>query len=111
MARPASCRLGPTSSRLLGLDTVMHVAEYLAESYGEERFYISKGMQKLVAEGKLGAKTGGDGFYDPQGQPNLPGDAAPDVGELGDLLRSKAFVEACLCWRRASPPTATSTSG
>ncbi len=81
---------------LLGLDTVMHVAEYLAESYGEDRFYISKGMQKLVSEGKLGAKTGGEGCYDPQGQPNLPGDAAPDVDELGDLLRSKAFVEACL---------------
>ena len=59
---------------LLGLDTVMHVAEHLAESYGEERFYMPKGMQKLVAEGKLGAKTGGDGFYNPQGEPNLQGD-------------------------------------
>src|SRR3954452_14417583 len=50
---------------LLGLDTVLHVAEHLVESYGEERFYVPKGMQKLVAEGKLGAKTGGDGFYGP----------------------------------------------
>jgi len=48
---------------LLGLDTVLHVAEHLVESYGEERFYVPKGMQKLVANGKLGAKTGGDGFY------------------------------------------------
>ncbi len=47
---------------MLGLDTVLHVAEYLNESYGD-RFYVPKGMQKLVADGKLGAKSGGDGFY------------------------------------------------
>ncbi len=81
---------------LLGLDTVLHVAEHLVESYGEERFYAPKGMQKLVAEGKLGAKTGGDGFYDPQGEPNLPGDADPDVAELVELLSLKTFLEACL---------------
>ena len=52
---------------LLGLDTVLHVAEHLHESYGEERFYAPEGMRRLVSEGKLGAKTGGDGFYDPQG--------------------------------------------
>src|SRR5437660_5371955 len=62
---------------LLGLDTVLHVAEHLVESYGEERFYVPKGMQRLVADGRLGAKTGGDGFYDPQGEPNIPGDGDP----------------------------------
>ncbi len=51
---------------LLGLDTVLHVAEHVADAYGDERFYVPKGMQKLVSEGKLGAKTGGDGFYEPQ---------------------------------------------
>jgi enoyl-CoA hydratase/3-hydroxyacyl-CoA dehydrogenase len=81
---------------LLGLDTILHVAEHLVESYGEERFYVPKGMQKLVAEGKLGAKTGGDGFYDPQGEPNLPGDADPDIAELVELLSLKTFLEACL---------------
>ncbi len=81
---------------LLGLDTVLHVAEHLAESYGPERFYVPKGMQKLVSEKKLGAKTGGDGFYSPQGEPNLPGDAEPDIGELVELLTLKTFVEACL---------------
>jgi len=81
---------------LLGLDTVLHVAEHLIESYGEERFYVPKGMQKLVADGKLGAKTGGDGFYDPQGNPNLPGDAEPDIDELVELLSLKTFLEACL---------------
>jgi len=81
---------------LLGLDTVLHVAEHLVESYGEERFYVPKGMQKLVADGKLGAKTGGDGFYDPQGEPNVPGDAEPDVAELVELLSLKTLLEACL---------------
>jgi enoyl-CoA hydratase / 3-hydroxyacyl-CoA dehydrogenase len=81
---------------LLGLDTVLHVAEHLVESYGEERFYVPKGMQKLVADGKLGAKTGGDGFYDPQGEPNIPGDGEPDVDELVELLSLKTFLEACL---------------
>ncbi len=81
---------------LLGLDTVLHVAEHLAESYGDERFYVPAGMQKLVSERKLGAKTGGDGFYDPQGEPNVPGEAEPDVEQLVELLSLKTFIEACL---------------
>jgi 3-hydroxyacyl-CoA dehydrogenase len=47
---------------LLGLDTVLHVATHLEESYGE-RFYVHPGMKQLVAEGHLGAKTG-KGFYE-----------------------------------------------
>src|SRR3954447_16596387 len=80
---------------LLGLDTVYHVAEHLHESYGE-RFYLPRGMGNLVQQGKLGAKTGGDGFYDPEGNANLDGDADPDIGELVELLTLKTFVEACL---------------
>ncbi len=47
---------------LLGLDSVLHVAEYLRESYGD-RFFVHKQMQELVAAGNLGAKTG-KGFYE-----------------------------------------------
>ena len=47
---------------LLGLDTVVHVAEHLRESYGD-RFFVHKQMQELVAAGNLGAKTG-KGFYE-----------------------------------------------
>lgn len=79
---------------LLGLDTVLHVAEYLQASYGD-RFYVSPGMQRLVAEGKLGAKTGGSGFYT-DGVPNLEGDGEADGEELANLLKLKSFVEACL---------------
>jgi enoyl-CoA hydratase/3-hydroxyacyl-CoA dehydrogenase len=81
---------------LLGLDTVLHVAEHLQGSYGEDRFYVPKGMQKLVAEGKLGAKAGGEGFYGPDGSANLGGDGEPDVGELVELLSLKTLIEACL---------------
>jgi len=81
---------------LLGLDTVLHVAEHLLESYGEERFYVSEGMRRLVSEGKLGAKTGGDGFYRAQGEANLEGASEPDVAELVELLSLKSLHEACL---------------
>ncbi len=81
---------------LLGLDTVLHVAEHLAESYGPERFYVPKGMQKLVSQGKLGAKTVGDGFYGPDGTANLEGEGEPDVPALVEALTLKTFVEACL---------------
>jgi 3-hydroxyacyl-CoA dehydrogenase len=47
---------------LLGLDTVLHVAEHLNESYGD-RFFVSERMRELVAAGDLGAKTG-KGFYE-----------------------------------------------
>jgi 3-hydroxyacyl-CoA dehydrogenase len=47
---------------LLGLDTVLHVAEHLRDSYGE-RFYVSSEMKKLVEAKNLGAKSG-KGFYD-----------------------------------------------
>jgi enoyl-CoA hydratase/3-hydroxyacyl-CoA dehydrogenase len=78
---------------LLGLDTVYHVAEHLNASYGD-RFYVPKGMGKLVQEGKLGAKTGGEGFYK-DGEPNLPGDADPPEN-LAELQGLAALREACL---------------
>ncbi len=79
---------------LLGLDTVYHVAEHLNESYGDS-FYVHQGMKKLVEEGKLGAKTGGSGFYE-NGEPQIEGDAEPNGEELAELMSLKALVEACL---------------
>jgi enoyl-CoA hydratase/3-hydroxyacyl-CoA dehydrogenase len=78
---------------MLGLDTTLHVAEHLKESYGES-FYVHKGMKKLVKEGKLGAKSGGEGFYK-DGEPQIKGDADPDPEELTDLFALKSLVEAC----------------
>jgi enoyl-CoA hydratase/3-hydroxyacyl-CoA dehydrogenase len=79
---------------MLGLDTVLHVAEHLKDSYGDS-FYVHEGMSKLVADGKLGAKSGGDGFYK-DGEPQIEGDADADGEELANLWTSKALVEACL---------------
>ncbi len=79
---------------LLGLDTVLHVAEHLQESYGSESFYVHQGMKALVAAGELGAKTG-KGFYD-NGQPRSEGEVEFDHDELTQRFVLKAFVEACL---------------
>ena len=51
-------------------------------------------MKKLVAEGKLGAKSGGSGFYE-NGEPQIEGDAEPDGEALAELMSLKALVEAC----------------
>jgi 3-hydroxyacyl-CoA dehydrogenase len=45
-----------------GLDTTLKVAQDLADAYGD-RFYVHSGMEALVAEGRLGAKSG-KGFYE-----------------------------------------------
>jgi 3-hydroxyacyl-CoA dehydrogenase len=49
-------------SDLLGLDTILHVAEHLRDSYGD-RFYVSSKIKELVEAGDLGQKTG-KGFYE-----------------------------------------------
>jgi enoyl-CoA hydratase / 3-hydroxyacyl-CoA dehydrogenase len=79
---------------LLGLDTVLHVAEHLADSYGDG-FYVHKGLQKLVGEGKLGAKSGGEGFFK-EGEQTIPGEAEPDAEELVAMFTGRALIEACL---------------
>ncbi len=79
---------------LLGLDTVLHVAEHLQESYGPESFYVHQGMKAYVEAGDLGAKTG-KGFYD-NGEPRSEGETEFDHDELTQRFVLKAFVEACL---------------
>jgi len=78
---------------LLGLDTVLHVAEHLHRSYGES-FYVHQGLRGLVADGKLGAKSGGEGFFS-DGEQTIPGDAEPDTEELVAMFSCRALIEAC----------------
>ena len=80
---------------VVGLDTVIHVAENMRDAYGE-RFYVPSNVQQLVAEGKLGAKTDNNGVYGPDGSVNLPGSAEPNIEELVEKLVLKTFVEAAL---------------
>jgi 3-hydroxyacyl-CoA dehydrogenase len=49
---------------LLGLDTVVAVAEHMRECYGD-RFHVHEAMREHVDAGRLGAKTG-QGFYEHQ---------------------------------------------
>jgi len=56
--------IGPLKlSDLVGLDVRMHIGEYLAKELGNPAFEPPALMRKMVAEGRLGKKTG-RGFYD-----------------------------------------------
>ena len=57
--------MGPlTLSDLIGLDTLLAIGEVLREAFpGDPRHEAPALLRELVAEGKLGKKTGG-GFYD-----------------------------------------------
>jgi len=80
---------------VVGLDTVIHVAENMRDAYGE-RFYVPENISALVAEGKLGAKTDNNGVYTPDGGLNIDDDNEPDIGEIVEKLVLKTFVEAAL---------------
>jgi 3-hydroxybutyryl-CoA dehydrogenase len=47
---------------LVGLDVRLNIAEYLFERLGSERFRPPDILRRMVADGKLGKKTG-EGFY------------------------------------------------
>ncbi len=78
---------------MLGLDTVLHVAEHLHEALGE-RFHVHAGMRELVAKGELGVKSG-RGFYE-GGAPRSAGSEEFDAEALAERFALKALVECCL---------------
>ena len=93
--RPTSRRWARSSSSTCSASTPSCTSPSTCTSPTATRFYVHEGMQKLVADGKLGAKSGGEGFYK-DGEPQIEGDAEPDGEELAELLKLKALVEACL---------------
>jgi 3-hydroxybutyryl-CoA dehydrogenase len=55
--------MGPLRlSDLIGLDTVVSIGEVLHRAFGDARYEAPTMLRSLVAEGKLGRKTG-EGFY------------------------------------------------
>ena len=96
---------------LLGLDTVLHVAEHLRESYGDSLLRPRGHAASWSPRASSGAKTGGSGFYE-DGEPQIPGDAEPDGEALAELMKLKARGRGLpACSRRASARCARSTSG
>jgi 3-hydroxybutyryl-CoA dehydrogenase len=56
--------MGPLKlTDLVGLDVRLNIADYLHQELGGEQYVAPKLMRKMVADGKLGKKTG-EGFYE-----------------------------------------------
>ena len=56
--------IGPLAlADLVGLDTVLHIMNVLHEGFKDDKYRPAPLLEKMVAEGKLGRKSG-QGFYD-----------------------------------------------
>jgi 3-hydroxybutyryl-CoA dehydrogenase len=72
MKAGASHPMGPlTLADFVGLDTLASIATVMHEAYGEERFAAPPSLEKLVAAGDYGRKSG-RGFYDYSGERPVP---------------------------------------
>ena len=66
--------MGPlTLCDVVGLDTLASIADVMYEAFGEPRFQAPATLQKLVADGHYGMKSG-RGFYDYSGDSPVPAD-------------------------------------
>ncbi|WP_405606498.1 3-hydroxyacyl-CoA dehydrogenase family protein [Streptomyces sp. NBC_00076] len=81
-------RMGPLETiDLIGVDTVALTLDSLYDSYQDPRFRASGLLRSLMAEGRLGRKTGA-GFYDYGGAPH--GDGGAPEGSSGTSHDSTA---------------------
>jgi 3-hydroxybutyryl-CoA dehydrogenase len=56
--------MGPLAlADLIGIDTVVHIARVLHEAFGDDRFRPHPVLLQMVADGRLGRKSG-SGFYE-----------------------------------------------
>jgi 3-hydroxybutyryl-CoA dehydrogenase len=75
MKAGASHPMGPlTLADFVGLDTLAAISEVMLDAYGEERFGAPETLQRMVAAGDYGRKSG-KGFYDYSGDQPVPVDA------------------------------------
>ena len=91
--------MGPVElADTVGLDICLHVAEVLADHFNAE---IPQRLTQLVADGKLGKKTGG-GFYGwKRGKPSKPRPAAGswNMEEITNRLVLRLLNESVSCVR------------
>ena len=77
---------------LLGLDTVLHVAEHLVESYGEERFYVPKGDAEAGRRRETRRQDRRRRLLRPAGRsPTSPARTSPTSRQLVELLSLKTL--------------------
>lgn len=75
MMAGASHPMGPlTLADFVGLDTLAAIAQVMADAYGEDRFAAPETLEKMVAAGNFGRKSG-QGFYDYSGDEPVPVDS------------------------------------
>ncbi len=96
---------------LLGLDTVLHVAEHLAESYGD-RFYVPRGHGAASSPTASSApRPAATASTTPRARRTSRATTPRTSTSWPSSSRSRRSSRPASCSRRASPPTATSTSG
>jgi hypothetical protein len=93
---------------LLGLDTVLHVAEHLEASYEGDRFYVHQGMQRLVARSSWAPRPAAPASTRTASRRSRATPSRPRTSPTGWPTRRSSRPASCS--RRASPHAARSTS-
>jgi hypothetical protein len=105
-----SCRWGRSSSSTCSASTPSCTSPSTCRSPTATASTSTQGMSQLVEDGKLGAKSGGEGFYE-HGSRDLPATGSRRRGARRAARAQGLPSRPASSSRRASPPTATSTSG
>ena len=75
----------------IGLDIALAIFHVLAQAY-PDRMNVPEALKRLVAEGRLGRKTGA-GFYDQDSKSEKAGDDERESGALADRLMLPLLLE------------------
>ena len=96
---------------LLGLDTILHVAEHLQRVLRRLASTSTRGCRSWSPTASSARRPAASGFYK-DGEPQIEGDAEPDGEDARRAVRrSRRWSRPAWCSRRASAPCARSTSG
>ena len=95
---------------LLGLDTVVHVAEHLHDSYGD-RFHVPRGSPRSPPTASSAPRPAATASTTRRARRTSTATPSPTSTSSSSCSCSRRSSRPAWCSRRASPPTATSTSG